>query len=293
MRFQSAFAAFALLAAPAVAGQPEPVGGEDEVLIVGRETREKQARDFVRDITRNPGNVEPIARFDWAPLCPVAVGLSDAQNEAVTTRMRRVAASANIDLAAPGCRANALLIVAPDKAEMVAALRKAHPAYFLSSDTRMIQPDMRGGPAVAWHLKGRVDRSGSPVDSSPGATVSTSITPSRISASFRPVFLGSVVIVERDAVIGLSTTQLADYAAMRTFGAVDPAKLRKSGTSSIATILDAPSSAQVPLTLTRWDMAYLRALYAGTKDHYGPRQRLQMARAISDELAKAADNPTN
>lgn len=262
--------------------------GQEDVVVIGRTGRERrrEAGEFVRALSSIPGSVDPIARFDGAPLCPAAVGLSEAQNTAVTERMRRIAEAARISLADPGCRTNALLIVARDKNEMIAALRRKHPAYFLTEGKIMVDPGKQPGPATAWHLKGKVDRSGTPVSSEPGAIVSSPIPPSRISSAFRPIFLAAVVVVEREAVVGLTTTQLGDYAAMRAFSGADPAKLRKSQTPTILTVLDADPSALVPVTLTRWDLAYLRALYSGQENHYGPRQRTAMANRVASEIER-------
>ncbi|MEG3181944.1 hypothetical protein [Sphingomonas sp. LT1P40] len=289
MRFVPFFAALFALAAPVAAQQPDgPAPGED-VLVVGRAEREtkREATEFVRALTSIPGSIDPVARFDWAPLCPAAVGLADAQNAAITARMRRVATAARIPLADAGCRPNALVIVAADKNGMIDALRRKFPAYFLTDDKTMMDPGKQPGPATAWHLRGRLDRSGTPVSSAPGATVSSPITPSRLSSMIRPIFLAAVVVIERDAVVGLTTTQLADYAAMRAYGGADPKRLGDTPTATILTVLDAAPSAQVPVTLTRWDIAFLRALYAVDADDFGPRQRTAMRSRMADEVARS------
>lgn len=266
---------------------------EDDVVIVGSTEREtkREVREFVRALASIPGSIDPIARFDCAPLCPAAVGLSNAQNAAVTARMRRVARSANIPLAAPGCRATALLIVAPDKRELITALRREHPAYFLTGNVMVGDPGKQPGPASAWHLRGRLDRNGNPVSSERGAIVSLPAASSRFSPAFRPIFFAAVVVVEAEAAIGLTTTQLGDYAAMRAFSAADPAKLKKSQTPTILTVLDAGPSAQVPVTLTHWDLAYLRALYSTPERLDSPRQRTTMANRMAKQLADAKDGP--
>ena len=43
----------------------------------------------------------------------------------------------------------------------------------------------------------------------------------------------SVVVVQASALDGLTTTQLADYAAMRAFVRTDPAKLRSAATDRL------------------------------------------------------------
>jgi hypothetical protein len=67
------------------------------------------------------------------------------------------------------------------------------------------------------------------------------------------MFRKSVLVIQSDALAGLTPTQLADYAAMRSLIRTDPKKLRASSPGTILNILDAPMGASVPITLTEWD----------------------------------------
>lgn len=78
----------------------------------------------------------------------------------------------------------------------------------------------------------------------------------------RPILVAAVVVIERDAVVGMTTTQLAGYAAVRTFARTDPQKVQGLSAPTILSILDAPDDTEVPVTLTQWDLGYLRGLYA-------------------------------
>jgi hypothetical protein len=42
----------------------------------------------------------------------------------------------------------------------------------------------------------------------------------------------------------------------------------------------------VPLTLTEWDMAYLKSLYASDPDRYAGRQRSEMKQIVRRDLQK-------
>ena len=85
---------------------------------------------------------------------------------------------------------------------------------------------------------------------------------------------------------GLTVIQLADYAAMRAFAQVDPSRLEKSAAPTILTILDAPMGSAVPITLTEWDLAYLKALYSSTENRLAGQQRHEMGNKIARELSK-------
>ncbi|WP_325541502.1 hypothetical protein [Sphingopyxis sp.] len=273
-----------------------PPAGKSDIIVIGeanREQREQQVRAFVRDLTDTRG-INPVARFDRNAVCPAAVGLTAEQDSAVTTRMRRVAAAAKIRLAVPGCRPNALVIFARDKQETVEALQREYPAYFLGrpgDDARPVELAKRPGPVVAWYVQDIVDRNGTsvPVDLELGYRILSEVnTPSRISPTTRPVIVASVVVIEYRALGGLTTTQVGDYAAMRAFTRADPGRLEQPGISTILTILDAPMGSDIPLTLTHWDLSYLRGYNAVSTDRFAPQQRAEIGKRMLRDLEGAA-----
>ncbi|WP_066658526.1 hypothetical protein [Sphingomonas sp. CCH9-H8] len=282
-------AALCALAAPVMA--QGPAADQADVIITAPEQRDKQIRDYVRALANVPGR-DPMARFDRTTLCPGAVGLSPARNAEIAARMRVVAKAAGIAVSDKAdCKPNALVIFASDKEAMVAALEKAHPAYFRDAYGTPIRTPKQAGPATAWHLEGRLDRSGTPVayNADTGQyELNSPLPPSRISATVRPIFIAAVVVIQLDAAIGLSPVQLADYAAMRTFAQTDPEKVKGLSAPTILTILDAPDDAEVPVTLTKWDLGYLRGLYAAAPMRSAATQRDEIKRGISGDLDKAA-----
>ncbi|NIJ37731.1 hypothetical protein FHR22_002434 [Sphingopyxis panaciterrae] len=266
---------------------------KSDIIVIGesdRDQRERQVRAFVRDLTDTQG-IKPVARFDRDAVCPAAVGLTGAQDDAVTARMRRVAASAQIRLAVPGCRPNALVIFARDKQELVRELLRAHPAYFTGNEERPVELAKRPGPTVAWYLQDVVDRNGVSVsmnDQRGYRILGITDTPSRISPTTRPIIVASVVVIEYRALAGLTTTQVGDYAAMRAFTRADPDRLKKSDAPTILTVLDAPMGSEVPLTLTHWDLAYLRGYNAISADRFAPQQRAEIGKTMLRDLEHAA-----
>ncbi len=269
-------------AAPA---QPGTGDTSDIVVIADPAVRERQIRQFV-DALENIAGSDPMGRFDSAEICPAAVGLSEAQNRAIAARMRQVAHAVPLPLAAPDCRPNVLVLIAPDKAEMIRALRERHPIYFRNAFNQMIEIPAERGPATAWHLSARVDRNGQPLgyDEDLGVEiVSTPVAPSRISMTVRPVILAAVVVIEARSLAGLTTTQVGDYAAMRAYAPIRPQGLPQSA-NSVLTVLEAPMDALVPASITEWDLAYLRGLYATPAYQGAQRQRADIRRAMSRDL---------
>lgn len=284
-----------LILGGAASAQVQPVAqpegsGPDDVVVVGTADRDKQVRDFVRALTGASSPDMPLARFDMDAVCPAAVGLGDKHDKAIAERMRKVAAAASIAVAKPGCKPNVLVLFARDKVSMIKALRREHPIYFLDANKRPATIPRQRGPATAWHLEGRVDREGNGVNRDPDSghyVVNSSVTPSRISSIMRPIFMASVVVIDLDALVGLTTTQVADYAAMRSFAQIDPSRLARSNAPTILTVLDAPMNSAVPETLTHWDLAYLKALYAAEANHRAARQKSDIRKRMARELEQA------
>lgn len=248
--------------------------------------RDQQVRDFVRGMTRVRGS-DPLARFDAARVCPKAMGLGPALDEAITTRMRRVAAAAGLRLADKDCRdGNALVIFAQDKNVMIKLLREEYPWLFQNIHGEPIRVAKEEGAAAAWHVDGLVDRDGNALqrDGNGYLTTRTISSPTRLQAMVRPVFLTSAVVIERRGVEGLTTTQIADYAAMRVFADADPARAVASGAPSILGVLNVPMGGETPLSVSAWDLNYLRGLYAAPPNSYADAQKSEIGRTIKKGL---------
>src|SRR5262245_6590011 len=109
-----------------------------EIVVEGTNAYDEQIKGFVGALTDAPVGGQ-LSRFDWA-VCPAAVGLPDSQNHRIAARMREVAGAAGINLAAPDCRPNALVIVADDQKEFIDALWKKYPVYFKDPMNRRFKP---------------------------------------------------------------------------------------------------------------------------------------------------------
>ena len=264
---------------------PSPQRTTPEIVVQGRRDVERQVDDFVRVLTDTPREGQ-ISRFDWA-VCPTVTGLSPRQNVEAADRMRAVADAAGLTIAKPGCKANVLVVVADDSKKFVDWLRNREPRFFEGVSPKEMSLLSRGGPAEAWHVEGRVDADGRevPYDSIKGEYINERTdVPSRLATDSRPHFTAAIVVLDSHALGGLTVAQLADYAAMRAYARTDPALLGKASAPSILTILDAPVGSAVPVTLTEWDMAYLKSLYASNGRRLAGQQRQEMKRKMADEL---------
>ena len=262
------------LAGPAL-GQDAP-GGTDQAPIVveGRRDRDAEIRELVDALTPAPANGQ-VARFEHAA-CPAALGLPPAQRASVVARMRAVGEAAGVPMGSANCRPNVVVMVTSNKRQLLEQLARRFPAYLGEvAGSRFARLMQSPEPTAWWHLDGLVDADGREIVATGGnvAVNRTTRAGSRIADLAHHEFTGSVLVVEARALTGLTTTQFADYAALRTFTGADPARLPNRGLPTILTVIDAPMDSAVPVTLTSWDLAFLQSLYASDVNIHAPGQR--------------------
>ena len=297
MHMPTRISAFALLAALAIAApgsatERKPDPPSTEIIVQGTRKRDRQISDFVNALTKAPMYGQ-ISRYEQ-PVCPATIGLSPAQNKSVASRLRRVAEAAGVTVGQEDCKPNTFIIVAQDKEKMVKVLRE----NWADALNNRVQVPKQSGPAVAVHLEGRLDPDGNPAGvqnaQDGGGTANHYVVVQggaeaswRIKPASRPHFLLTALVVEADALVGLTTTQLADYAAMRLLARTDPSRLENSAAPTILSILEAPINSEVPITLTDWDFGFLKALYASDVGRYAGQQRGEIRQLLKKELDAA------
>jgi hypothetical protein len=283
--------AAAALGGPA-ASQDVPSGNDQAPIVVhGQRDRDVEIRELVDSLTPAPANGH-VSRFEHAA-CPAALGLPPAQRAQVVARMRAVGEAARVPLGSANCRANVVVMVKTNKRQLLEQLARRFPHYLgeLSGGrlTRLMQSPE---PTALWHLDGLVDADGRALFAAGGNVVvqRTTRASSRITDLAHHEFTGSVLIVEANALTGLTTTQLADYAAMRTFTGADPARLPNRGLPTILTMIDAPMDSAVPITLTSWDLAFLESLYASDVNIHAPGQRGEIQAGMRRSLERTGEH---
>lgn len=279
----------ALLAAQSSPGPsaPAPQSSQDIVVEgVRQQQQREQVRQFIKALSDVP-NFAQIGKFH-APVCPAVMGLPEAQNRMVAERMKRVAEAAGIRIGDAKCRPNVFLIASDDKGSTIDALYRSYPAYFGDMRTREVRKLAASkAPSVAWQVKGLLSADGTVLKKTPldGYTINEGTNSgSRVRAGTMPQFVASMVMVERKALTGLSVTQVADFAAMRAFADTDPGKAAGAGAPTILTILDKADNQMVPVTLTHWDLGYLKSLYATSNAYYASYQRGEMEQVVDREV---------
>jgi hypothetical protein len=280
-------AAFLLLPSPTHAQGTRERQRGDQIVVTGERpdearVREEKAREFVRALMPTRGRTMP-RQFD--DVCPFVTGLIPAQNRAVTQRIRRVAAASGVTVGGADCVPNTFLIVTRDKSAFIRAMSVRMPGSLNMGGIAIRRLANSPGPAAAWQLTGPIDRDGRPLHLENGIPVNrTTDAASRIRSASTSGFDASALVVETSALPGLTTIQLADYAAMRLLAKLDPARLPTNSPPTILKVLEAPMDSEVPVTLTQWDLGLLRGLYVSSLSLNGSGQRSEIVREIVKEV---------
>ena len=275
-----------LVVAGAAVAQQAP-SDQSTITVTGSKPTRQAIQDFVRDLAPVAPSLK-MSRFEQN-VCPAVFGLPASQAAAVANRLRVVAKGAGIAVGGPNCTANVVVIVTSDKKALLEQLRLHRAEYFGDMGPKKIaRLEADNSPAVSWQIAGLdVDADGREIQWDPTydqPTNRTIIPPSRITVPASPTFSAAVVVVEHKALDGLTTTQLADYAAMRAYAGADPARLGSSNVPTILRVLDAPMGTAVPITLTNWDFGFLHGLYAGRRDLRSASQRTDISDTMTKDL---------
>ena len=267
------------------------IGADDQITVTG--TTKKDVANFVGALTATRYR-DRLTRFE-TPICPRVAGRPESESAAIAERMRRVAEAAGVPIASGECKANILVLIAPDKAALIQAFAKKYP-YFMrdlpkSKRKAMLKSD---SPAAVWHFNGAlIGADGREITELLDDFLINRST-ERASTITDPVhqqFRGAVVVLESAETSWLSTKQLADYALLRVLLNADPENLPNAELPTILSILDAKPGEEVPTSLTQWDLEAIRAYYTVNRVLPVSQQRDQISSQMLKKLAVAADAP--
>ena len=283
------------VAAPLAAQQTQPTAqssaesGDEAIVVTGQKESRKTIQDFVGALTKIP-SYQQLSRFEHS-VCPAVYGLPRQQADAVANRIRLIAKTIGIVIGGDKCAPNVLVVATSDKQAFLEELRRHRADDFGITDSQIRNLERQPGPAAAWQVQGppmTEDGKDLDVDPSMGQVVNrTIVSGSRITEPVHPQFDGAMVVVERKSLVGLTVTQLADYAAIRMLTGADPAHLANSGAPTILHVLEVPIGGTAPITMTQWDFAFLRGYYDAKRNLRTTGQRS----AITDSMTRDLQHP--
>lgn len=211
-------------------GEPDVVSASPEVTteIVVQGTRLR----FSTMKTELSAILEPyegqLPRFHQ-PICPYVMGPSQSTATAIEELIRSLAVRAERDVAEQNCRPNLTVVIAAEGRDFIKELKKERPALFTGMSAqnfrKLIEHD---GPSWVWQAIEPKRADGGPVDYvseidlgggppqrlKKGAYQVKNASLSRLYLPVRHDVNGAFVVIAKDAVIGLTTQQIADFSAV-------------------------------------------------------------------------------
>ncbi len=251
----------------------------DEIVVVGERTR-RAAENFVRSVT-TPVAGRKAATWQGS-VCVGVVGMQPEAARFMADRVSDWAHSLGLGVQRPGCRPNILITATDDgdatAREMVAEHRREFRLGVGGTDLggAALRAFQSSGRLIRWwHVSLPVnDDTGRPVVRLPGqepielpewasnphqfGPYSRTVLGSRLRDTTRDDMVQVLIVIDVAALDRASFAQVTDYVAMVALAQIDP-----DMTPAYPSILNlfADDGMQQD-TLTRWDRAYLDALYS-------------------------------
>jgi len=281
---------FFLSVAAFSAGPASAAPDRTEAPIIVEGERDTAVRNYVEALaSASPG--EKMARFE-KPICPKSVGLSKDMNAEVEDRIRRVAGAAGIAVAPARCAGNVLLFVTADRPGFIQTLQRERPQLFglmTEGETRALAAQR--GDAIAWQVFDQRGADGRTLNNAgardEGPATLTGVTSSRLLPQTRTDLDVAIIVLEPAAFTGATVTQLADYVAMRTLvQSAAPAVFTNGSAPTILSLLeDKRLQRPAAMSVTAYDLAYLKALYGMSNALQAVPQRAELMTRMKQNLA--------
>ncbi len=228
----------------------------------------------------------------WAgPLCPVTGGLSPPFNAYVTARVKAVATSVGVPIENRAnrnfpCKTNLLIVFTTSPQALMDDTRKRHSQmlgfHYAAQAQRLAAFEH---PIQAWYMTGTKAEGDTVELDDEFHRLPAGDTHSRLSARLESQFMGVLVVVDANKIVGHQIGAIADDVAMLSLAHASLAK----GCSDLPTILDFLNAdcqeKTDPPGLTPYDLAYLRGLYSTNPQEYLAAQRSEIGSRILREVA--------
>ena len=265
-----------------------------------REKLRKEIQTFVHQVTRLEG--EFVGRWGGF-VCPMAVGVSDAQAQFIQRRIIEVQNTVRKKKpnAEKKCDPNLFVIITDNADQVVADWKERDPGMFRWKTRDGVSRSGGTGPVRTWHNAILTGGDGEAINeaatlSAMGASTNSQVTtgsriniskPScptsgRIEAGCWEHINAVVVLVDTRAAGKVSVAQLADYITVVSLSQID-LSADLGGIDSILRLFAQPRPDVPPTAMTEWDYAFLNGLYRAS---YSPaNQQRDIAARMVRELA--------
>jgi hypothetical protein len=288
----AAAALLALQPAPAEV-PPEDATVSGVVVSAPAQLDEKAAiESFVESVAADSGNGR-IARWD-RKVCAGVAGVKPEYAQVVADHIAAASLKVGLEVGAPGCKVNVLVVFTGDSDGFVKRALKNHPYAFSRYDMEMTsgraalrQFQNSDAPVRWWHVTHRVTEDGTEYNSGDQVQVYST---GRISSRTRDDFDRAIVVVDAKRVGQVRFAALADYLAFVSLAQIDPQAQPTTGASILNLFADRQAGAEPSEALTDWDVAYLTGVYGARRDaRNSDAQKRDITRAMGKDLKDGED----
>ena len=263
-----------------------------------REKMRREIQTFVHKVTRLEG--EFVGR--WGEfVCPMAVGVSDAQAQFIQSRIIEVQNTVRKKKPKPDakCQPNLFVIITDEADQVLADWKERDPGMFRWKSRDGVSRSGGTGPVRTWHNAILTTSDGVSVNSAsalPQVAGNARVTtgsrinisaPScpllgRIEAGCWEHINAVVVLVDASKAGKVTLAQLADFISVVSLSQID-LSADLGGIDSILRLFAQPRPEVPPAGITEWDYAFLNGLYRAS---YSPvNQQRDVAARMVRELA--------
>jgi hypothetical protein len=274
------FVALSLAALSAFAQAPAP----EAAARADAASLERSVDAFVRAITHNPAFSDRDSLVRWnTPICLSAVGLTAQETGTLSNRLAQASSAAGATLARTPCQANFIIVATSEPDRVLNAWYARDKGLFGDATPAQITQFLAGSenrPVRIWYNIDTGRKSG---------TRNGHFIPSNVRAE-SSAFVGNAVygfssvfaIIDTERTAHTALDALADYVTMAGLADVDlDADL--AGAPSILRLFASSAETQ-PAGLSRWDSAFLKALYQS--DQTSRTQRFEIAERVTRDLSR-------
>jgi len=245
---------------------------------------ERRVGAFVRAITRNPGLSDGDSLVRWnAPICLLVAGLTAEDVGIMSHRLSQISSSAGAPLARAPCQPNFIIVATSEPDRVLTAWYARDKRLFGDATPPQIRQFLGGTdsrPVRVWYNIDMGRKSGT----RNGHFIASNLRAESSTFVGNPVvdFISIFAIIDTHRIEHTALEQLADYVAMAGLSKVDlDADL---GNAPSILRLFAPSAEEHPSGLSRWDTAFLKALYQS--DQTSRTQRFEITERVIHDISR-------
>jgi hypothetical protein len=258
---------------------PQVESREDESAL------ERRVGAFVRAITRNPGAAEGEPPIRWnTPICVRILGLPPDNSRTVSEQLTQIASAAGAPLAKAPCQPNFIIVATSEPDRVLEAWYARDKSLFgeaTATQIRQFLDSSKLKPVRVWYNIDTGRKSG---------TRNGHFIPSNLHAE-SSVFAQNAVfdffsvfaIIDTERTAHTPLLPLADYVAMAGLTNLDLDADLGNAPSILG--LFAPAEEKLPPGLSRWDAAFLKALYES--DQASRARRLDIEERVIHDVSRS------